>query len=118
VLVVGGGDSALEAALSVSRQPGAQVTLSYRGGSFDRAKPANRRRIEEALRNGTIKVLLNSQVRAIMADEVVIDVAELQQSVRNDAVIICAGGVLPTTLLAEIGVLVETKYGTPMRANA
>jgi thioredoxin reductase (NADPH) len=37
---------------------------------------------------------------------------------RNDAVIICAGGVLPTAFLAEIGVLVETMHGTPMRTNA
>jgi thioredoxin reductase (NADPH) len=118
VLVVGGGDSALEAALSVGRQPGAQVVLSYRGSNFDRAKPANRRRIEDALRNGSIKVLFSSQVRSILADAVVIDVSGQQQPVRNDAVIICAGGVLPTAFLAEIGVLVETKYGTPMRTNA
>jgi thioredoxin reductase (NADPH) len=118
VLVVGGGDSALEAALAVSRQPGAEVTLSYRGSSFDRAKPTNRRRIEDALRNGSIKVLFNSQVRSISANAVVIDVSGQPPPMRNDAVIICAGGVLPTAFLAEIGVLVETMHGTPMRTNA
>jgi thioredoxin reductase (NADPH) len=118
VLVVGGGDSALEAALAVARQPGAQVTLSYRGTSFDRAKPTNRRRIEEAMRSGSARVLFNSQVRSIQADAVIIDVGGQQQAVANDTVIICAGGVLPTAFLAEIGVLVETKFGTPMRTNA
>lgn len=118
VLVVGGGDSALEAAVTVSRQPGAQVTLSYRGTGFDRAKPANRRRIEEAMRTGGVAVLFGSQVRSILADQVIVGRAsQQQQSVQNDAVIICAGGVLPTAFLAEIGVLVETKYGTPMRVN-
>jgi thioredoxin reductase (NADPH) len=117
VLVVGGGDSALEAAVAVSRQSGTQVTLSYRGSSFDRAKPANRRRIEDAMRTGTLKVLFHSQVRSIHVDQVILDNSGQQQSVRNDAVIVCAGGVLPTAFLAEIGVLVETKYGTPMRAS-
>ena len=118
VLVVGGGDSALEAAVAVARQPGTQVTLCYRGTGFDRAKPANRRRIEEAVRTGSVDVLLGSQVRAILADQVMIDQDGQLRSVRNDVVIICAGGVLPTAFLAETGVLVETKYGTPMRVPA
>jgi thioredoxin reductase (NADPH) len=118
VLVVGGGDSALEAAVAVARQPGAQVTLSYRGTGFDRAKPANRRRIEEVMRNGRVDVLFGSQVRTILADQVLIDQNGQQRSVRNDTVIICVGGVLPTAFLAETGVLVETKYGTPLRVPA
>jgi thioredoxin reductase (NADPH) len=122
VLVVGGGDSALEAALSVARQPGAQVTLSYRGTRFDRAKPTNRRRIEDAMHAGNVKVLFKSQVRSIQSDAVIVDIAGQQhpeqQFVANDGVIVCAGGVLPTAFLAEIGVLVETKYGTPMHAIA
>jgi thioredoxin reductase (NADPH) len=117
VIVVGGGDSALEAALAVSRQPDARVTLSYRGSSFDRAKPTNRRRIEEAVNEGRVKLLIGSQVRSIQADAVTIDVAGQLQTMPNDLVIVCAGGVLPTAFLTQIGVLVETKYGTSMRAN-
>jgi thioredoxin reductase (NADPH) len=117
VLVVGGGDSALEAAATVCRQPGTQVTLSYRGNSFDRAKPANRRRIEQAATSSGLTVLFGSHVRSIAVGMVAIDVSGELQSVPNDAVIVCAGGVLPTAFLAEIGVLVETKYGTPMRAH-
>jgi thioredoxin reductase (NADPH) len=119
VLVVGGGDSALEAAVVLSRQPGTQVTLSYRGRSFDRAKPANRQRLEEAQRNGRLSVQLASQVQSILPDRVLIESAgqsqTLAQTLPNDAVIICAGGVMPTAFLSEIGVLVETKYGTPLR---
>jgi thioredoxin reductase (NADPH) len=117
VLVVGGGDSALEAAVAVSRQPGSHVTLSYRGNSFDRAKPANRRRIEQAVSAGEVRLLLNSIVRSIAVDAVTLDVSGQLLSLPNEAVIVCAGGVLPTAFLADIGVLVETKYGTPMHVN-
>jgi thioredoxin reductase (NADPH) len=117
VLVVGGGDSALEAAIAVSRQPGAQVSLCYRGTGFDRAKPVNRRRLEEAMRQGRVTVMFDSEVRSIQADQVAIEKLGHRQTLLNDAVIICVGGVLPTAFLAEIGVLVETKYGSPMRAN-
>jgi thioredoxin reductase (NADPH) len=118
VLVVGGGDSALEAAVRLSRQPGAQVTLSYRGHNFDRAKPDNRRSLDDAVRAGRIAVLYGSQVRAILPEQVVVELAAGRQTLHNDTVIICAGGTLPTAFLTDIGVLVETKYGTAMRAHA
>jgi thioredoxin reductase (NADPH) len=117
VLVVGGGDSALEAALSVSRQPGAEVVLSYRGSGFDRAKPDNRRRIEEARQAGRVRVVFRSHVQSIAVGAIILDVGGQSQTVRNDLVIICAGGVLPTAFLKEIGVLVETKFGTPIYAH-
>ncbi|MBA1331577.1 4Fe-4S ferredoxin, partial [Candidatus Endoriftia persephone str. Guaymas] len=65
VLVVGGGDSALEAATSIAEQPGTQVTLSYRSGAFSRAKKRNRQRLEAAEQSGSINVLLSSNVTAI-----------------------------------------------------
>ena len=61
VLVVGGGDSALEAAASVA-EAGGQVTLSYRGDAFTRAKPRNRDRIAAAERAGQLQLLLQSKV--------------------------------------------------------
>src|SRR5690606_18765968 len=63
VLVVGGGDSALEAATSIARQPGTKVTLSYRGKAFARAKQGNRDRLATAQSRGQLTVLLESQVR-------------------------------------------------------
>ena len=112
VLVVGGGDSALEAAIELARYPVASVTLSYRGTSFSRAKPLNRQRFEDSLRGGLLHVLMESQVRSIEADRVTLDQLGRQRMLRNDAVIICAGGMLPTSLLADVGVEVERKYGT------
>lgn len=112
VLVVGGGDSAIEAALELSRHGSASVVLSYRGSKFDRAKPVNRRRLEEAIAAGRLRVLMQSHVRAIGPTSVTIDQPGIRHTPPIDGVIICAGGLLPTSLLADIGVRVETKYGT------
>jgi thioredoxin reductase (NADPH) len=112
VLIVGGGDSAIEAALALTRQPLASLTLSYRGTSFGRAKAINRRRLDEAVLAGKLVVLLKSNVRRIEQERVLIEQAGQLYPQANDAVIVCAGGLLPTSLLADIGVRVETKYGT------
>jgi len=112
VLVVGGGDSALEAAASIAESGGTEVTLSYRGDSFARAKPRNRERIAAAERAGTLRVLLRSNVRRIAASTVVIDHDGRDLVLGNDAVIVSAGGILPSEFLHKTGVHVETKYGT------
>jgi thioredoxin reductase/NAD-dependent dihydropyrimidine dehydrogenase PreA subunit len=111
VLVVGGGDSALEAAASLTEQPGTEVTLSYRGDAFSRAKPRNRDLVLDAGRAGRLRVLLNSSPRRIEKDAVLLDVGGRTERVANDSVIVSAGGVLPTAFLESIGVAVETKYG-------
>lgn len=112
VLVVGGGDAALEAAVSISEAPGTTVTLSYRGNAFNRVKPKNRQLAEEASDSGQLKIVLESTVAEILADTVVLDQNGAKLTIPNNAVIICAGGILPTQLLEEIGVLVETRHGT------
>ena len=112
VLVVGGGDSALEAAVSISEEPGTTVTLSYRSEAFSRAKEKNRQRIHKAAQAGKINVLLKSSVKAIYPERVAIDSKGTVHDLRNDAVIIAAGGVLPTPFLKSIGIEVETKHGT------
>jgi thioredoxin reductase len=112
VLVVGGGDSALEAAASIAENDAKRVTLSYRGDAFNRAKPKNRERIAAAQRTGRLDVMLKSAVRRIEQGIVVIDHDGTQAKLANDAVIISAGGILPTEFLQKTGVEVETKYGT------
>ncbi len=112
VLVVGGGDSALEAAASIGAEPGTTVTLSYRADGFSRAKEKNRRKIREAEANGRLKVLFKSNVKTIEANCVQIEQDGKLLELENDAVIVCAGGILPTPLLKKIGIEVETKYGT------
>lgn len=112
VLVVGGGDSALEAALALSEQPGTEVTLSYRGQAFTRVKAGNRERLQQHQAAQRVRVLMASQVKAIEPDGVVIECDGVAGRYRNDAVIVCAGGELPTPLLQKIGIVFETKRGT------
>ena len=112
VLVVGGGDSAVEAATAISQVPGSRVALSYRADAFSRVKPANRERLKAAADAGKIQVLLKSEVLGIEPDKVLLRLVENEMALENDAVIISAGGVLPTAFLNSIGVKVETKYGT------
>ena len=112
VLVVGGGDSALEAAASVAELGDSTVTLSYRGDAFQRAKQRNRQRVDAALQSGQLKVLMNSQVKEIGVDEVRLVQSGAPLTLRNDIVIVSAGGILPNDFLKSIGIQVETKWGT------
>lgn len=111
VLVVGGGDSALEAAMAIGAEAGTTVTLSYRGDAFGRVKPKNRTRLGEAEARGEVRVALASNVLSIAADSVLLDTPDGPRELPNDAVIVCAGGILPMGMLREIGIEVATKYG-------
>jgi len=112
VLVVGGGDSALEAAISLSEEKGTDVILSYRSAAFSRVKQKNRMLLDQQQKAGRLRVLLNSNVRSIDEKLVVIEHDGIPQRYRNDAVIVCAGGLLPTPLLQKIGIQFDTKFGT------
>jgi thioredoxin reductase/ferredoxin len=112
VIVVGGGDSALEAAASIAELGDTSVTLSYRGDAFQRAKQRNRERVAEASGRGRLEVLLNSQIKEIRPDDVLLQQSGRAVKLANDAVIVSAGGILPTDFLRSIGIDVQTKYGT------
>lgn len=112
VLVVGGGDSALEAAISIAEEPGTTVTLSYRSEAFGRGKQKNRDRLDALSAKGKIKVMLKSTVDTIEQNKVTLKFEGQKVTMPNDGVIVCAGGILPTPFLKEIGILVETKFGT------
>jgi len=112
VLVVGGGDSALEAAASIAEHSDAKVAISYRGDAFFRAKPQNRARIERARHSGRLHVLYNSRVERIAEDAVVVEQKGRILRLPNEAVIIATGGLVPTEFLKNVGVRVQTKYGT------
>jgi thioredoxin reductase (NADPH) len=112
VLVVGGGDSALEAVWRLAEQQGTTVTLSYRNGHFSRARMSNREQVERLVGTGRIRLLMPSQLLAIAPRQVDLDCSGQTLSLPNDAVIVCAGGILPTEFLGKCGIAVETKYGT------
>jgi thioredoxin reductase/Pyruvate/2-oxoacid:ferredoxin oxidoreductase delta subunit len=111
VLVVGGGDSALEAAIALAEQKGTHVILSYRSSAFSRVKQKNRTLLEQHEKAGRIKVMLNSGVKSISADCVDIEYQGSVQQHPNHVVIVCAGGLLPTPLLQKIGIQFDTKFG-------
>jgi len=112
VLVVGGGDSALEAAASLAEVPGTDVTLSYRSEAFTRAKRRNRELVSAAEQSGALRVLMNSNVRLIEPESVQLVQGSKLMKLKNDGIIVCAGGVPPARFLESIGITLETKFGT------
>lgn len=104
ILVVGGGDSAVEAAMGLAHQSGNKVTLSYRQERFSRIKERNAKRLEDCMRTGKLKVVFKSNPVEFKADAVVLDVAGKLQEIPNDFAWILAGGTPPNDFLKKIGV--------------
>jgi thioredoxin reductase/Pyruvate/2-oxoacid:ferredoxin oxidoreductase delta subunit len=113
ILIVGGGDSAIEAALGLSAQSGNRVTLSYRQAAFSRIKERNEKRIEEAMHSGKVEVFFSSNVKEIKPDCVLVDVSGGVRELANDFVWVFAGGIPPYDLLRKSGVRFgHTETGT------
>jgi thioredoxin reductase len=104
ILVIGGGDSAVEAAMGLANQKGNQVTLSYRSERFSRIKERNAQRIEECMKSGKVKVLFNSNPVEFKPESVLLDVAGQPQEIPNDFVWIFAGGTPPTAFMKKVGI--------------
>jgi len=104
ILVVGGGDSAVEAAMGLASQVGNSVTLSYRQAAFTRIKDRNQRRIQDFIRKGKLTVLFNSSPVEFRSDSVLVDVNGSKRSIPNDFVWIFAGGDPPTAFLKKVGI--------------
>ncbi len=104
ILIIGGGDSAVEAAMGLAHQEGNHVTLSYRKGEFSRLKDRNAKRIEENRQSRKIEVLFNSMPTEFREGSVLIDVAGEVREIPNDFVWIFAGGTPPTDFLKASGV--------------
>ncbi|HUI51762.1 MAG TPA: NAD(P)-binding domain-containing protein [Terriglobales bacterium] len=113
ILVVGGGDSAVEAAMGLASQVGNTVTLSYRQMAFSRIKERNNQRLQEFIRKGKLKVLLNSNPVEFRTDAVLIDVNGVKQAIPNDFVWIFAGGEPPAAFLKKIGIGFANRDLTP-----
>jgi len=112
ILVVGGGDSAIESALLLADENN-KVTLSYRSDSFSRLKPKNEEKINNAIRSGKVKVILKSEVSEILDTSVILKVQNSDEplAIENNLVYIFAGGILPTKFLEDIGIKITKKFG-------
>ncbi|MBZ5697603.1 MAG: NAD(P)-binding domain-containing protein [Acidobacteriia bacterium] len=106
ILIVGGGDSAVEAAMGLAHQIGNKVTVSYRKECFTRLKDRNEKRMEESMRKGKIQVIFNSNPVEFTEKSAILDVGGKLQEIPNDFVWIFAGGEAPTAFLKKIGVQV------------
>ena len=104
ILVVGGGDSGIEAAMGLGHQVGNEVTLSYRKEAFSRIKERNSIRIEECIRKGKVKVIFNSIPVEFKEKSVLLEVNGKREEIPNDYVWIFAGGEPPTAFLKKIGI--------------
>ena len=115
VIVVGGGDSAIESALLLVDQN--EVILSYRQDKFSRLKPKNRESIHEAMESGKLTVLFNSNLQSISDNEVIIQIgSDTPEAVPNDLVYIFAGGVLPTKFLEDAGIKITKRFGHVLKS--
>lgn len=115
IMVVGGGDSAIESALLLKDTN--SVTLSYRKDKFSRLKPKNRAKITDAIENKSIKILFNSNIASINDNSVVVKYTENNTSevIDNDFVYVFAGGELPTAFLKNAGVEISKRFGYIMK---
>jgi thioredoxin reductase (NADPH) len=110
VLVVGGGDSAVEAAVALGDH-GADTTVSYRSDSFGRIKKKNQQKLDAAVAKGQVKLALKTNVTRIDDEVVGLKGADGEVELGNDYVLVFAGGVLPTKFLKDAGVQIETYRG-------
>lgn len=113
LLVVGGGNSALEAAADLADSTLSNtVVLSYRGTAFERATAANRARIEALAKTNRLTVMLRSRVSRIAPGSITIETEGVATTIPADKIYVMIGGELPAKFLAGIGVAVDVKFGT------
>ena len=116
ILVVGGGDSAIESALLLADDN--KVTLSYRSDKFSRLKPKNAENIEKAMLSGKVLVLFESNVKEITQSKVHLHIKDKSElSLDNDLVYIFAGGELPTQFLEKSGVQISKRLNYTMLSH-
>lgn len=112
VLVVGGGDSALEAAIQLATQSDAHVSIAYRGKAFSRARHANRTQIEKLSKEARVHALFNTELKAIFPDSVELTRSGERDTLRVDYIIACLGGALPLELLKQCEIKLKRHFGT------
>lgn len=104
ILIVGGGDSAVEAAMGLAHQKGNKVTLSYRKPEFSRIKERNTQRLEECIQSNMLEVILESNPVKIAEDSVTLEVKGSTKELSNDYVWVFAGGIPPNAFLEKVGI--------------
>jgi thioredoxin reductase len=109
VIVIGGGDSAVESALLLKDQN--EVVLSYRSEKFSRLKPKNKDNVENAIADHTLRVMFSSNITSIRENSVLMTIGEEIKELQNDLIYIFAGGELPTQFLQRAGIEITKRFG-------
>jgi thioredoxin reductase/NAD-dependent dihydropyrimidine dehydrogenase PreA subunit len=118
VLVVGGGDSALEAAIQLAEESDARVAISYRRPEFARCRPLNKQKIDALLAAGRVEPHMSTEVVSIDPGAVVLkNGVTKHRELANDYVIACLGGELPNEFLKTLGVSIRKHHGDRAMAN-
>ena len=117
ILVVGGGNSAIEAALTLSQRN--KVVISYRSGEFARIFKDNQRLLEEAINAGKIEVVFNSNVTEFRDHEAVMEVdqdgSKEERAIEMDHAFVLIGAELPVKFLKSLGIRLENEWdGSPL----
>lgn len=112
VVVVGGGDSAIEAACSLASETEAEVVLSYRNKAFGKCRDANRTRIQKLAADRRLHLMMESEVQEITPTQLHLQWQGRPIIVPNDYVIVCAGGELPLPFLQASGIKLQRYHGT------
>jgi dihydropyrimidine dehydrogenase (NAD+) subunit PreT len=119
VLVVGGGDSALEAAIQLAENGAGEVSIAYRRAEFGRCRPHNKQKLDALSAAGRIRALMSTEIGEVLPHAVVVDAGAQGQKARipNDYVIACLGGELPTEFLKSVGVGIRRHHGDRAMPN-
>jgi thioredoxin reductase/NAD-dependent dihydropyrimidine dehydrogenase PreA subunit len=118
VLVVGGGDSALEAAIQLVEETDAEVALSYRQADFGKCREANKVRFKELVREGRVHSFLPSKILAVTPEDVTLEVQGRSLKLPNDYIIACIGGDLPAPFLKANSIAIKKYEGKERKAAA
>ena len=118
IMVVGGGDAALEAAIQLAEESDCEIALSYRQPDFGKARDANKRRFKELVDEGRVFAFMASKLQEVKKESIVIEKGGQVLELPNDFVIACLGGEAPTEFLTKMGVTMTRLHGEEMGGKA
>jgi len=118
VLVVGGGDSAIEAACMLAERQDVEVAISYRQASFSKCREANRQKIAAMIEAGDVHAFMGSSIERVDKSTVLIVHEQKRIKLPNDWVIACLGGELPSGFLKKVGVDIVRHFGEHSREHS
>ena len=117
IAVVGGGNAGVEAAQYLcNKKLRNKVFLLVRGPTFDRCNQENQDIINDYAKQGLVTICYSTTVEKIEADHLIIKQDGKEKRLQNDFLFVFAGAIMPFAFLKSLGVVIDTKYGEPVKA--